>query len=285
MKVNREQITAARRSDLFDFLRQTYPDKFIRTLRNLFLKENQSLVIHIGYSGYRDYATVETGNSIDFLTRYLGYSFQEAVIALADTSSCKSTPVATNAIPYISTDKVKLPFPAPLPHSRMYAFLSARKIPKEMINDLSAKGLIYQEKSKNNVVFVNKERDYCELRGTYTFGEKAFHGCRKTKADRFWYFTGGNVKPQVAYVTEAAIDAMSLYLIQNKNGVGTYQSVYISIGGVANDATINRIARGIRTILAVDNDTAGEMCRKRHKDLEAIIPTYKDWNEDLQKLY
>ena len=116
MKVNREQITAARRSDLFDFLRQTYPDKFIRTPRNLFLKENQSLVIHIGYSGYRDYATVETGNSIDFLTRYLGYSFQEAVIALADTSSCKSTPVATNAIPYISTDKVKLPFPAPLPH-------------------------------------------------------------------------------------------------------------------------------------------------------------------------
>ena len=55
MKVNREQITAARRSDLFDFLRQTYPDKFIRTPRNLFLKENQSLVIHIGYSGYRDY--------------------------------------------------------------------------------------------------------------------------------------------------------------------------------------------------------------------------------------
>jgi hypothetical protein len=51
MKVNREQITAARRSDLFDFVRQTYPDKFIRTPRNLFLKENQSLVIHIGYSG------------------------------------------------------------------------------------------------------------------------------------------------------------------------------------------------------------------------------------------
>ena len=153
-----------------------------------------------------------------------------------------------------------------------------------MIDALSAKGLIYQEAGRNNVVFVNKEHDYCELRGTYIFAEKAFHGCRKTKTDRFWYFTGGDMKPQVAYVTEAAIDAMSLYLLQKKNGLDTLQSVYISIGGVANDATINRISHGIHTVLAVDNDPAGDLCRKRHSDLETLIPKYKDWNEDLQKL-
>ena len=85
-----------------------------------------------------------------------------------------------------------------------------------------------------------------------------------------------------AYVARV-IDAISLYLIQKINGMDTLHAVYISIGGVANDTTINRISRGIRTILAVDNDPAGEFCRNRHSDLEALIPAHKDWNEDLQK--
>ena len=64
----------------------------------------------------------------------------------------------------------------------------------------------------------------------------------------------------------------------------TLYAVYISIGGVANDATISRISRSIRTVLAVDNDPAGELCRKRHCDLKTIIPMHKDWNEDLQRI-
>ena len=286
MTVNREQILAARRTDLYYFLLRMHPDRFVRTPRNLFLKENQSLVIRTGFSSYKDYATMETGNSIDFLIRYLGYSFPEAVSALSGSAFVeeKGTQKYTNAGLSASQKKIELPDIAPFPHSRMYAFLSARKIPKDLIDTLSAKGLIYQESKMNNVVFVNKERDYCELRGTYTFAEKAFHGCRKSKSDRFWYFTEGTGKPQNAYITEAAIDAMSLYLLQKKNGLDTLHTVYISIGGVANDATINRISRGIHTVLAVDNDPAGELCRKRHSDLEAIIPTCKDWNEDLQNL-
>ena len=128
MTVSREQIAAARKADLCEFLRWTHPDRFVRTPHNLFLRENQSLVIHAGYCSYKDYATQETGNDIDFLTGY------------------------------------------------------------------------------------------------------------------------------------------------------------ISIGGVANDATINRISHGIRTVLAVDNDPAGDLCRKRHGNLETIIPTNKDWNEDIQKM-
>lgn len=283
MTVSREQIAAARKADLYAFLRTRHSDRFVLTPRNLFLKENQSLVIHTGYSSYKDYATKETGNGIDFLTGYLGYSFQDAVVALTGISSARSQiEPLKNSLPSVPPGKTVLPEAALLPHSRMYAFLAARKIPRAMIDALSAEGLIYQEANRNNVVFVNKERDYCELRGTYTFAEKPFHGCRKTRPDRFWYFTGGKEKPQVAYVTEAAIDAMSLYLLQKMNGMDTLHAVYISIGGVANDATIYRISRGIRTVLAVDNDPAGELCRNRHSDLEAIIPIHKDWNEDLQ---
>ena len=284
MTVSREQIAKARRADLFAFLRSRHPNRFVRTPKNLFLKENQSLVIHIGFSSYKDYATMETGNSIDFLTGYLGYSFQDAVIALSGYGLCKSVPDPQRKESRITKGGIELPRAAPLPHSRMYAFLVSRGIPKVTIDNLAANGLVYQEARMNNIVFINREKDYCELRGTYTYAAKAFHGCRKSRSDCFWYFLIGEKKPQVAYVTEAAIDAISLFLIQKRNHVDTSRTVYISIGGVANDATINRISNGIRTVLAVDNDSAGELCRKRHSDLESIIPTYKDWNEDLQKL-
>ena len=131
-----------------------------------------------------------------------------------------------------------------------------------MISVLVSRGLVYQSAEGNNVVFVNKEKDYCELRGTYTYAEKPFRGCRKTKADRFWYFLPKNKKPVIAYVTEGAIDAISLFLVQKGAGADTSCSVYISIGGVGNIKTISRIKRQIRTILAVDNDAAGELCRK-----------------------
>ena len=62
------------------------------------------------------------------------------------------------------------------------------------------------------------------------------------------------------------------------------RSVYISIGGAGNHRTINRIKKRIRTVLAVDNDEAGESCRRRHPELEHIIPSLKDWNEDLMNL-
>ena len=39
---------------------------------------------------------------------------------------------------------------------------------------------------------------------------------------------------------------------------------------------------GYHIILAVDNEEHGEECRQRNPDLEHIIPTNKDWNQDLQ---
>ena len=48
----------------------------------------QSQYIHIsikrGYSGYTDFATGETGNAIDCLTRHLDYDFQGTVAALCE---------------------------------------------------------------------------------------------------------------------------------------------------------------------------------------------------------
>ena len=60
---------------------------------------------------------------------------------------------------------------------------------------------------------------------------------------------------------------------------------YISIAGVAKQPAIDRLKQSnLDLILAVDNDAAGQKCRDRNSELGYILPTGKDWNEDLQAL-
>ena len=271
MYVTQESTERARKADLHGFLLARHKELFIREGRSLRLKSNKSISIREGYHAYRDFSSGEYGNSITFLIKYLGYSFQDAVIALCGTPHSSIVPDARSATLLHDTGEngISLPKAAPLPHRRMYGFLISRGIPKEMISVLVSRGLVYQS---------------AELRGTYTYAEKPFRGCRKTKADRFWYFLPKNKKPVIAYVTEGAIDAISLFLLHKRAGADISCSVYISIGGVGNIKTISRIKRQIRTILAVDNDAAGELCRKQHEELEYIIPVHKDWNDDLRSL-
>lgn len=282
MYVSTQNIEQARQADLYAFLLKEHPGSFKREGNSLRLKSNMSISIRQGYHAFRDFATGEYGNSITFLMNYMGYSFQDAVTSLTGTAQEGGSSQESMASISKKIRDIKLPVEAPRPHKRMYAYLMGRGIPKETIRWLVLKGLVYQSEVSNNVVFVNKEKDYCEIRGTYTLTENPFHGCRKTRADRFWYFLPGEGKPEKAFITEGAIDAVSLFLLHRKNGIENSKHVYISIGGVDNNLTINRIKTRIHTILAVDNDKAGETCRKRHKDLETIIPKLKDWNEDLQ---
>lgn len=275
----------ARSVDLYGFLLSKHPDLFKKTSNNLYLKDNNSLVIHVGARTYHDFATGEAGKGIDFLMNHMNYSFQDAVLALIEHAGFSTEAdyvVASEPTDMPRFRTIQLPAPAPLPHSRMYAFLLSRGIPANMIRHLAEHGLLYQSAGRNNVVFVNRERDYFEQRGTCTFIEKPFHSCGKTRSDRFWYFMGGNTKPDRVYITEGAIDAISLFLLHSQKQISTASSVYASIGGVSNYATIDRISKQIRTILAVDNDNAGDLCRKRYPALESILPVHKDWNEDLK---
>lgn len=284
MYVNNEAIQLARNADLHAFLLANHSDLFEKDGKSIRLVSNRSISIKEGFHAYRDFSTGECGNSITFLMEHLGYAFQDAVMALCGQMHPTGGGTAARLHAPAEYRAVSLPPAAPLPHKRMYAFLMARGIPKAAIDGLVSHGLVYQSEGANNVVFVNRERDYCELRGTYTFAKKPFHGCRKARADRFWYFLPGDEKPETAFITEGAIDAISLCLLHRRAGRNVSKSVYISIGGVDNHPAINRIKCRIHTILAVDNDRAGELCRQRHNELECIIPVNKDWNDDLRKL-
>lgn len=277
--VSNSQIKSARHADLYTFLIKYHSCSFFREGDSLRPKDNHSISIRKGYCGYKDFSNSETGNSIEYLMRHMNYTFVAAVQALAGESVAEYSPYSQQD--GVKTVPPQFPIPVNGTYKNLFAFLINRGIPAETIQMLVSQKILYQEKEKNNIVFINMERDFAELRGTYTYG-KPFHGvvpnCRH---DGFWWFRTSKTAT-TAYVCEAAIDAISLYELYKLHG-NTEPAYYISIAGVSKQSTINRLKLAdLKLILAVDNDAAGQQCRDKNSDLNYIIPKHKDWNEDLQ---
>lgn len=292
--VTRDEIRSARAAPLYDYVMARHGGRFRKTGSCLYLADRDGVYIRDGFPGYNDFSTGSHGNPIDFLVSYLGYGFVDAVVSLNSFRPQGSPGMAGGAAPpeerwngrggaaghADSRSRIVLPEAAPMPFLEMRAYLGRRGIPPWLIDWLERTGLAYQDRVHNNIVFVNREKDYCELRGTLPHAGKPFHGCRKTGPDRFWYMYRNTRRLDRAYVCEAAIDAISLYLIHSKTGDAD-SSLYVSIGGAFNQKAIRRVNGFLPATLAVDNDRAGEECRKRNPDLPYIIPVNKDWNDDL----
>ena len=281
--VSKKLTAYARHADLYAFLVKYHNSDFTNEGDSIRLKSNHSISIKKGYTGYKDFATGETGNSIDFLKNYMGYNFVDAVQALSDVPAS-----ATAQLVDIQQDGIRnvpLEFPKPVDgmYKNLFAYLKSRGISFETIQMLVGQKIMYQEKSKNNIIFINKERDFAEVRGTYTFG-KPFHGVvTNSRHNGFWWFRTSKATLK-GYICESAIDAISLYELHRIHG-NKEEAYYISIAGVAKHPAIDRLKNSkLHIILAVDNDAAGQNCRNKNSDLEYIIPVHKDWNEDLQSL-
>ncbi len=181
------------------------------------------------------------------------------------------------------------PEPVRGPYRQLFAYLTQQRgIPARLVQELINRKLLYQEAGHNNMVFINSVRTYAELRGTVSGAP--FHGMVSGSAlEDFWWFKPGPPASLVsaAYICEGAIDAISLYLLRQRFPLPAGDNpMYCSIGGVANQQRIDSIkaamsAAGRQTILAVDNDEAGEKCRQRNPDCFSYVPKSKDWNADL----
>ena len=278
MQVTKEQIDRAREADLYSYLVNYHGGEIIPCGNAIRLKGCDSVYIKPGYYGYMRFSTGERGNGIDLLTRHLGYSFTEAVEALA---GCRIDPIMKEVQRDLPIQKAcSFPEPTKEPFRRVYAYLTrTRGISSATVTMLVKRGLLYQD-DHGNACFVNEDRTFCEVRGTLSMVR--YHRTLRSEIGNcaYWSFAVGD-NPKVAYVCEGAIDAISLYeLLRNEV---KEPALYCGIGGVGNVDTIKRIEDlGLRTVLAVDNDVAGKTCREFSPQLETMIPTEKDWNEDLQ---
>ena len=283
MQVNHDQIKAARTADLYSFLLTHHSSAVRRSGNFLYLLSDESISIHRGYPGYHDFGgSNEHGNSIDFLVKFMDYRFVDAVTALAGQVY---TPGPEDMFPPVTcTAEAALIPPEPSGSCRqLYAYLCGRAIPADVITMLRKKGVLYQEAAHNNLVFLSPEKDCFEQRGTFTYTERPFRQNRRASPGRCWYFIPSDTADRRVYVCEAAIDAVSLYVLHKKAGLeGDF--MYASLGGVCNQKPLDRfLEEGLEVVIAVDNDRAGDECRKRYSGVRAVIPQTKDWNEDLAK--
>ena len=156
--VTRKEISSARCVELSRFIEQNHHSLVQRTGCSLFLKSNTSVYIKDGHTGYSDFSTGDHGNSIDFLMRYIGYGFVDAVYALNDFAGAKDNHAEKRCdkdeAPAESLSvcrSICLPPPAPRPYRRMYAYLQARGIPLRIISFLENNHLAYQENKHGNI--------------------------------------------------------------------------------------------------------------------------------------
>ena len=322
MKLDRALILHARMADISLFLKDNHPSEIKTEGSCMCLIAYPYVYTKNGYCGFVDYHTNKTGNSIDLLKTYLGYSFQDAVVKLSkypavslpltpippekikqqNSNNCSASGLierADSSVPYVKdgspvllnlprepNPRFQIPLAAPPPYSRAYAYLRKRGIPGTKINELIQKRLLYQDATPyGNIVFVSRVKDFCELHGTLSYTTKSFHGLQKLYPDTFWSYRNCDEAVNIAYICECALDAISLAVIHDMEGI-VESAAYIGIGGVSNQRTIDRICscQSVCTVLAVDNDEAGRICLDRNKHLAAIQPLYKDWNEQLMCL-
>lgn len=319
-----EQMRQARRMPLSDFILRYDPDSYAKEGNSYRPKFNHSISIEEGFPGYNDFETGKGGNPVDYLVNVLGFKTNDAVFALiGDNGIANSLPTpaenqSADSKPYSTsqTGEPKFPDPDSGKWSQLFAYLiNTRGISAGTIRVLIKLGLIYQSSyhGNRNIIFMNRTRDWGEIRGTNTFAdarcknrrscpnyEKCGHQwCSRqdTCADYvhdpchymvansreggFWAFNTAP-DPKTAYVCEGAIDAISLCELLKIQQGHFVQAAYIGIGGAGKKKAIDRICKEYPdVILAVDNDDAGAGCRANYPNLSSIVPTHKDWNEDL----
>ena len=120
------------------------------------------------------------GDAIDFLRRFCGKSFPEAVeYLLAFHGRARVPPTGPN----IQEDESPKPFALPPRNTddrRVFAYLRKRGIAPRVIRPFLESGLLYEDAVHHNCVFVGRDGSgrarYAGLRGTYDRDGKGFRG-------------------------------------------------------------------------------------------------------------
>lgn len=240
----------------------------------------------------------DANNTLSFGIYYFGMRFTNAVIYLSGGNFTAHDTQAT----YQKAQAKEIIAPPPaLNNDRIIEYLTTkRKIDEKIVLEAIQRGLLYQEKSNNNCVFVCKD-----LNGVITGYE--VKGILSTK--RFWRNYGNGVfhwlngEPKKLFVFESAIDLLSFYELESYKKI-VKNALLCSMGGVAKMEQVKQIATSLttnnekfKTYIATDEDKAGdnfwESFKTQNPNLKAVGVsvrnlyklendlTIKDWNDYL----
>ncbi len=234
---------------------------------------------------YHQYERVG-GDAIDFVRRFYNKSYPEAVEYLLDNSSGG----LITAPPAV---KEKKAFELPQPYrnmNRVKNYLhNIRSIDEDVIQVFADKNMIYESADYHNAVFVGFDKNgvprHANKRGIGRVS--TFKGNAESSMDEFAFHWIG--KGKALYLFEAPIDMLSFISMHKENWKSHSYAASCSVSDRVLFQCMKDYPHIEKVYLCLDNDEPGQVASDRIStklfalgiESEILIPTHKDWNEDL----
>ena len=173
---------------------------------------------------------------------------------------------------------------------RAYAYLlQQRGIDREVLNAFVQERMIYESAEHHNTVFVGYDREgvprHAHKRGTNS--QSTYKGNQDGSRPEFSFHWRG--KSETLYLFEAPIDLLSYVSMHKENwqchsyAAACGVSDYVLWQMMKDNPNLNHV------FLSLDNDEAGQSAARRISEKlntrsisnKVLIPTRKDWNEDI----
>lgn len=234
---------------------------------------------HLWYHQYEQ----KGGDAVDFVRRFYNKDYAEAVKMLLN--NCGSQIITSPPI-----EKEHKPFKLPPRNDRMSRVFSylllTREIDKDVLFEFVKNKMIYESAYYHNVVFVGYDLNgiprHAHKRGTVT--NNPYKGnVAGSQPEYSFHFNGTSDK---IFLFEAPIDMLSYISMHKKNWKEHSYAASCSVSDRVLFQCLNDNPNIKNVFLCFDNDEAGQTANKRIADKlniqnEILIPTHKDWNEDL----
>ena len=276
-----EQKQCAASVDLEAFLRSR-GERLISSGRDKRLASDHSVTIR-GNEWY-DHAEEKGGTAISFVQRHYGIGYAEAVSTLLGGELGVAYP--THSEKQVEVKSFALP-PASKNMHRVFAYLcKTRGIDRDVVSAFAKAHLIYED-----AVFVGMDSDgtprHAHKRSTNSEGKSFRQNVEGSDPKHSFNYAGTDGG---LYVFEAPIDLLSyisLYLSE-------WQAhSYVACCGTSIQPVLEQLRRqDIDSVyLCLDNDAAGQKAAQRMEAelsergvyVEIVVPTLKDWNDDLRR--
>ena len=275
----KQQITAADNTDLAAFL-LARGEKVTRKGRQALWEKRQVWID--GAKWYSYYDTVG-GYAIDFVRRYFGLSFSDAVRELLGETV--SVPV-----PSVQPEKKSLVLPERnLTMDRVYAYLMEKRfIARGIISHFAHEHTLYEDAVHHNCVFVGLDEKgqprHVHMRSTTGSYKQTVTG---SEAEYAFHHDGVS---DTVFVFEAPIDLLAFLTL---HPVDWQKHSHVALCSVSEKALLHRLKVNPnlrKVVLCLDNDVAGNaaserirnLLREQKYDVEILTPEQKDWDEDLK---
>lgn len=252
------------------------------------------------------HATEYGGTVIDFLCTFCNMSFQDAVITLLEYRNDNISVQLLEDKRSKSREKNKFCLPQKyVNNDRLFGYLCGfRCIDKNVVSYFVDNNYIYESRIKHkgrdiyNCVFVgydNKHKArYAALKGTNSYYPYTGEVEDSEKSFGFNYIGGS----EILYAFEAAIDLLS-YISLFRLKDSWEKDNYVALGTLSRlalDRVLTDYPNIRRIYLCLDNDSTskknrGQLAAQKftaiYKEkgyiVETLVPTLKDWNEDLKE--